>query len=124
MSTKPRERSVRARLASLSPRDVLVVGGPILLLLGAAVWVSTKSVQLAPPGSIRMISGPDGSGYRASAEKYKKIIEHHGVKVEILPSRGALDNLQKLADPTQKIDVGFVQGGLTDGVDVSRLVSL
>src|SRR5262249_38396761 len=33
-------------------------------------------------------------------------------------------NLQKLADPAVKVDVGFVQGGLTDGIDTSRLVSL
>ena len=46
------------------------------------------------------------------------------MKVEILPSRGSLDNLQHLADPTVQVDVGFVQGGLTEGVDISRLVSL
>ena len=42
----------------------------------------------------------------------------------MLPSRGALDNLQKLANPTVKVDVGFVQGGLADGHRLPPLVSL
>jgi TRAP-type uncharacterized transport system substrate-binding protein len=64
-----------------------------------------------------MISGPDGSSYRNQAEKYKKAIERYGVKVEILPSKGALDNLRQLADRRLKIDVGFVQGGLIEGLE-------
>src|SRR5262249_35219301 len=77
-----------------------------------------------PPDTIRFLSGPDGSTYRATAEKYKKIIEGYGVKVAILPSRGSLDNLQRLADSKGAADVGFVQGGLADGVDTSHLMSL
>jgi TRAP-type uncharacterized transport system substrate-binding protein len=115
---------LKERVASVSWRDLLAVGLPVALGLVAALWVSVKGFRFAPPGHIRMASGPDGSGYRNNAEKYKKIIERYGVKVEILPTRGALDNLQKLADPAVKVDVGFVQGGLTEGIDTSRLVSL
>jgi NMT1-like family len=114
----------RSRIASISGRDLLVVVLPVALLLGAAVWVGVKSLRFAPPGTIRFVSGPDGSGFRMQADKYKKIIEGYGVKVEILPSRGALDNLQRLASPQSHVDVGFVQGGLTDGIDISRLISL
>ncbi|HEV3030697.1 MAG TPA: TAXI family TRAP transporter solute-binding subunit, partial [Polyangia bacterium] len=85
---------------------------------------ATKLMQSAPPSRFRMISGSEGSSYRTLAERYKKIIESHGVKVEIVPSEGALDNLERLADPKSAVDVGFVQGGLADGVDISRLVSL
>lgn len=112
------------RIASVSWRDVLVVIVPVLLVVGAAVWVAVKSLRFAPPGTIHLISGPAGSSYRNQAEKYKKIVEGYGVKVEILPSRGALDNLQLLANPAAKGDVAFVQGGLTDGIDTSRLFSL
>jgi len=114
----------RDRLASVSWRDLLAIAIPVLLAGAAALWVAVKAVRFAPPSRIRIASGPDGSGYRNSAEKYKKIIEHYGVKVDIIPTRGALDNLEKLADPRAKVDVGFVQGGLTEGIDTSRLVSL
>ena len=112
------------RVSSVAWRDLLVVGTPVLLVILLAGWVAAKAIHFAPPGTIRIVSGPDGSSYRVSADKYKKIIERYGVKVEVLPSRGALDNLEKLATPSFKVDVGFVQGGLTDGVDVSHLMSL
>jgi len=114
----------RSRMRTISWRDVLTVGVPVALVIIAAFAFAGKLMQSAPPGHIRMISGSAGSSYRTLAERYKKIIEAHGVKVEIVPSEGALDNLLRLADPKSSVDVGFVQGGLTDGVDISRLVSL
>jgi ABC-type amino acid transport substrate-binding protein len=114
----------RGRLRSISWRDVLTVGLPVVLVVVAAFALASKLMQSAPPSHIRMISGSPGSSYRTLAERYKKIIETHGVKIEIVASEGALDNLEKLADPKGKIDVGFVQGGLTDGIDISHLVSL
>lgn len=112
------------RMKSVSWRDLILVGTPVVLVVVLAGWVAAKTIHFGPPGTIRIVSGPDGSSYRVSADKYKKIIERYGVKVEVLPSRGALDNLEKLATPSFKVDVGFVQGGLTDGVDVSHLMSL
>jgi TRAP-type uncharacterized transport system substrate-binding protein len=114
----------RDRLTAASWRDLALVLVPLMAFFAIAVWLTVKSVRFAPPHTIRFVSGPDGSGYRNQAERYKKIIESYGVKVEILPSRGALDNLQRLADPHSKIDVGFVQGGLSDGIETAHLESL
>ena len=111
------------RSSLLSWRGALYLGLPLLALLSAGILAAQKLVHPAPT-TIRILSGPDGSSYRLNAEKYKKIIEHYGVKVIVLPSHGALDNLHQLANPKVKADVAFVQGGLTDGVDISHLVSL
>lgn len=105
-------------------RDGMVVWGPVGVLVVAAILFTVKVFHPAPPNHIRMIGGAAGSSYQVTAEKYKKIIEAHGVRVEIVASEGALDNLRRLADPRSNIDVGFVQGGLADGIDTSRLVSL
>jgi TRAP-type uncharacterized transport system substrate-binding protein len=113
------------RLVAISWRDLLTIVVPVLFITAAAAWLVVKFLRPAPPDVIRMVSGPEGSSFRNQAERYKKIIEGHGVKVEILPSLGSLDNLRQLSDPKIKVDVGFVQGGLVeDGVDVSRLMSL
>ncbi len=121
----------RARLREISWRDGLMVGVPAVLIIAGAFAFTGKLVQTAPPTHIRMISGSTGSSYRTLADKYKKIIEAHGVKVDVVPSEGAFDNLEKLANPKDDIDVGFVQGGLADGqtsgqtpIDISHLVSL
>jgi hypothetical protein len=103
----------------------MAAGLPALLLVAVAGWVAVKALRFAPPTTIRFASGPDGSGYRNQAEKYLKILARDGVKVEVVPTKGALDNLQALANPAMKVDVGFVQGGLADGVEgIDKLVSL
>ncbi len=112
------------RIRAASWGELTLISLPGLIVLALTVWVAVKSARLAPPDKIRFISGPDGSSYRTQADRYKKIIEGYGVEVEVIPSRGALENLQKLADPKNKIDVGFVQGGLSDGIDTGRLMSL
>jgi len=105
-------------------RDFLVVAVPIVLVAIAAAAVALKAMRFAPPGTIHLASGPDGSGYRNQADKYKQILARYGIKVEIIPSRGALDNLDKLANKALKVDVAFVQGGLAEGRDLPHLVSL
>jgi len=85
----------------------------------------------AAPNTITIASGPTDSVYRKQAEKYKKILEKEGVKVNILSSDGSTENLRMLADPKIKVDVGFVQGGQitednikSDFKGIDKLVSL
>ncbi len=112
-----------SKLPLLSWRGIFYLWLPLLALLACGIIISQKLIHPAPT-TIRLLSGPEGSSYRHQAEKYKAIIEHFGVKVTVLPSQGALDNLRQLANLKVKADVAFVQGGLTDGVDTSRLFSL
>ena len=105
-------------------RDLILFLIPALLLVAVAAWLTAKSSRLAPPHTIRITSGADGSSYRKFADRYKAIIERYGVKVEVLPSAGAIENLRRLADRSAKVDVGFVQGGVKEGIDVTGLVSL
>jgi TRAP transporter TAXI family solute receptor len=113
-----------ARFTGISLRDLLVTVGPIILLtaivIGAAFWI----VRPAPPDTITIVSGPSGSSFRVTAEKYRKILARNGVKLRILPSEGSLDNLRMLSDPAVQVDVGFVQGGVSQGMKLEHLVSL
>ncbi|HVT10608.1 MAG TPA: TAXI family TRAP transporter solute-binding subunit [Polyangia bacterium] len=105
-------------------RDLILLLTPALLLIAVAAWLTAKSSRLAPPHTIRITSGVDGSSYRKFADKYKASIERYGVKVEVIPSAGAIENLRRLADRSLNVDVGFVQGGVKEGIDVTGLVSL
>jgi len=111
-------------ISRISWRDLAVTLGPILLLSIIAIWIAFKFVRPAPPDTIVITSGPDGSFFRNSAEHYRKILARKDVTLEILPSRGALENLKRLIDPEFQVDVGFVQGGLAAGLDTDELVSL
>jgi len=115
---------LRLNLHTITSRDFLIVALPLGIVVGVAAVLAVKLMGSAPTSKIRLLSGPPGSNFRLNAEKYKKHIEAHGVKVEIVDTQGSLDNLKRLADPNQKVDVGFVQTGLHEGVDISKLVSL
>jgi len=104
--------------------DFVVAIGPLLLIAVLALASAYWFVRPAPATTLRMTSGPEGSTFRLTAEKYRKILARHGVTLQVLPSEGSLDNLKKLADPRFQVDIGFVQGGVSSGVAVDTLVSL
>src|SRR5919109_4063158 len=115
---------LRARLVAISWRDLAITLGPILLLSLAGIWFAIRFVRPAPPDSITITTGTDGSMFRTAAEKYQSILARNGVTLKILPSEGSLENLKRLNDPSLQVDVGFVQGGLAADVPVDGLVSL
>jgi len=78
----------------------------------------------APPMSIAITSGPQGSSFHKAAEKYAAILKLSHVEVRILTSEGAGENLKRLADPACRVDVGLVEGGAAQDAHTARLVSL
>ncbi len=95
------------------------------LLTIAAIAVGTfLFFYLAPPNTIIMTSGPKGSSFERYAERYAKILQRQGVTLKILPSEGSVENIKRLADPSSKVNVGFVQGGVKKDANTDKLVSL
>src|SRR6266536_5652490 len=90
------------RIQRISWRDLAASLGPVLLVSVVAIWIAVHFVRPAPPDTIIITSGPEGSIGQTTAEKYRKILVRNGVKLEILPSEGSLENLQRLADPKFK----------------------
>lgn len=90
-------------------------------VLGLAIF---WSVHLAPPSVITLTSGPPGSSFEANALRYRAILASNGVTLKILPSQGSLENLQRLENPASNVDIGFVQGGVAEGTEAEKLVSL
>ena len=127
--TRDRAARLRAlriptRWMRVSWRDLLLTAGPIVLLVVIAVWIALIYASPAPPTTIVITSGASDSSFRRQAERYRDILAKNGVKLEILPSDGSLENLERLRDKTFKVDVGFVQGGLATEADTKALVSL
>jgi TRAP-type uncharacterized transport system substrate-binding protein len=81
-------------------------------------------IHSAPPRTLVITSGPPGSAFERNAEKYRAILARNGVTLKILPSQGSLENLQRLENPTSRVDIGFVQGGVSVGTNDQKLVSL
>lgn len=115
---------LRGRIGRISWRDLALTLGPFLAISLAAIWIALRFVQPAPPDTIVITSGPEGSAFHRYAERYRKILARNGVNLEILSSRGSVQNLARLGDPAFRVDVGFVQGGLAKDVDIADLASL
>jgi TRAP-type uncharacterized transport system substrate-binding protein len=78
----------------------------------------------APPHTITITSGPRGSSFETAAVKYRDILKKQGVTLSILPSEGSEQNLKRLQNPAIGVDIGFVQGGVTNGANSRQIVSL
>lgn len=102
---------------ALAMATVLFVGAAVFL---AAVWV----LRSAPPRTVVLTSGPNGSSFQRFADAYQKRLAAHGVTLKVLPSDGSLDNLQRLQAKESGVDIGFVQGGQAKDANLSGLVSL
>ncbi|MGZ5712458.1 MAG: TAXI family TRAP transporter solute-binding subunit, partial [Burkholderiales bacterium] len=94
-----------ARFTAVSWHDLATTLVPVLLITVLAIWIAFKFVRPAPPDILVFTSGANGSSFRTNAEKYKTILARNGVKLEIVPSEGSLENLKRLADPAYKADV-------------------
>jgi TRAP-type uncharacterized transport system substrate-binding protein len=115
---------VFARLVSLFGQGILVTT-TVFLFLGLALCATVfMFMEAAAPNTLTITSGPAGSIFQATAEKYKTILARSGVTLKILPSEGSTDNLNKLSNPKIDVDIGFVLGGQNNGAKTDNLVSL
>jgi TRAP-type uncharacterized transport system substrate-binding protein len=78
-----------------------------LVFLGAAalVWLWLS----APPRSITVLTGPDGSTFQRYANGYREQLAARGVEVQSIATTGSLENLQRLGSSEQGLDLAFVQ---------------
>jgi len=101
----------RLRPSRVSKHDFLVIGLPTIALIVAAFWVAYQFVKPAPPDRIVMTTGSKEGAYHAFALQYQEILARHGIMLELRPSSGSIENLQRLTDDNSGIDIGLVQSG-------------
>jgi TRAP-type uncharacterized transport system substrate-binding protein len=125
VTPKKRKRlQMPLKLVTVSWRDLLMIGVPVLLVTALAAWLAVKFIGPAPPNSLVLLAGPKESSYYNIADRYAKIIARSGVKLQVIETEGAQDNLRRLADRKVHADVGFVLGGVTEGIETGGLISL
>ncbi|RXJ87504.1 TAXI family TRAP transporter solute-binding subunit [Arcobacter sp. CECT 8985] len=82
---------------------------PILLLIVASFYVTSKFVKPAPKKEITIVTGSKDGNYYKTALKYKQLLEKVKVKVNLLTSKGSIENIKLLNE--NKADVAFIQNG-------------
>jgi len=86
-------------LRRISWRDVATTAAPFFLAFVIAILIAVHYLKPAPPTTLIITSGPDGSALRRAADRYQTILAHNGVALKVLPSAGSQDNLKRLLDP-------------------------
>jgi TRAP transporter TAXI family solute receptor len=91
--------------------ELLWIYAPAVLLGCIALFVTYLFVDPAPPDRIRIATGGPNGAYTAFAQRYRDILARDGVTLEILETKGSLENIALLESPQAGVDVAFVQGG-------------
>ena len=71
-----------------------------------------------------MATGAEGGANHALGLRYREILAKSGVRLQLLPTAGGLENLARLRDPASGVSAAFVQGGTTTKVQSPDLESL
>jgi hypothetical protein len=108
-------------LFGLSRQVALAASLLIVVVAGAGIYWFVHS---APPRTITISAGPAGSSLEMMADRFRTNLERSGVTLKILTSQGSQENLERLEDPSAHVDIAFVQGGVTNSLSRSAVVSL
>lgn len=119
MSLLPDQPSPRPR-----GRRRLAAGVALLALLVSIAWMLVTSGNPLPPSTVVMTTGPEGSAPAEFGERYREIFRAAGVDLQLRPSAGGLENVERLRDPRSEVSVGFVESGLASRRDAPDLASL
>ena len=69
-------------------------------------------VDAPPPKVLKFTSGDETGLYYQFAENYAEYCSSRGVTIEVAPSAGSLENLDRLLDKNSGFKAGLVQGGV------------
>jgi TRAP-type uncharacterized transport system substrate-binding protein len=108
----------------LSRRDIALIVLPLAVLFALAIWAVTHYVQPAPPRIVVMSTGPLDGAYHAFAQRYKTILAEYGVTLELRPSAGAVENIERLKSRKDGVSLALVQGGIANAENAPGLVTL
>lgn len=105
-------------------RELLMTLGPALVLVLVAVLLAMRFMPPPPPKEVSITTGGQGGGYHGFGLRYAEVLKRSGVKLDVLPSAGSIENLERLNSPDEKIAIGLLQGGIGNTETAPDLRSL
>lgn len=108
-------------LFDIGPAVAITVLSLAALSITGAIFYFFES---APATTLTITTGPEGSVFYKNGMKYAAILAKSGVKLNVIPSNGSLENLQRLGDPTSHVDIGIAQAGIAPSPGLISLGSI
>ena len=116
--------SLFEEFTGLSVLKAVLVTVPALALIAASIWVAVHFLDPMPPRTVVLAAGPEGSALHAFGLRYAELVASDGIEVEVLATRGAADNLDRLLEPKGQALLGFVVAGTATPEQAQRVVNL
>ncbi|NHZ73256.1 MAG: hypothetical protein GWP16_02150 [Nitrospirae bacterium] len=69
----------------------------VLIFVGVVV-MALRLIGPAVPNEIRLLAGPEGTTFHEDGLRYQEILGRHGVDVELVETRGSVENLSTLVE--------------------------
>lgn len=95
----------------LSVREMLITGGPFVLLAVLLLVLAYVLLDPTPPRRVVLATGVAQGAYAEFGKRYADLLKGYGITVELRPTQGAAENLALLRDPHSGVNIAFVQGG-------------
>lgn len=103
-----------------TPRSIAAIILSVIVLIG----MSLHFLVPAPPKKIVIATGAQTGQYYRLGNEYKTLLEKNGIQVEVLVTKGSIENLELLNDPKHKVDLAFVQSGTSSSNEYPQTQSL
>ena len=95
-----------------------------ILCIAALAWFGLGYLIPAPPAKITIATSPHGDHYEVLGTRYQGILAGSSIALELKETDGAKENLRLLNDADSGIQVGFMQGGISNSRLSPDLLSL
>ncbi|WP_197712810.1 hypothetical protein [Polynucleobacter necessarius] len=93
----------------------------LLFILLVGIWLYADP---PPPRQVLMATGTEGGSYEVMAKKYVTFFEKKGIKLEPVKTKGAQENLKRLADRKDSLQAAFVRAGTFNPGGIGGIDSL
>ena len=102
----------------------LLEAWPLLLLLLTLLLGVWWYADPPPPRHVVMATGQPGGSYDTLGKKYAAFFEKKGITLELLPTKGAEENVAHLVDRKDPVQAAFVQAGTFNPHELTGVQSL
>jgi TRAP-type uncharacterized transport system substrate-binding protein len=88
------------------------------------IFFAIVSLIPVPPKKITIATGVKGAAFEYYGNRYRDVFARHHVRLEVRHTNGAEENLRLLQDPGSGVDIGFVQGGVSNASKAPNVESM
>ncbi|NJO24083.1 MAG: ABC transporter substrate-binding protein [Sphingomonadales bacterium] len=118
------QRAQNDRRAQGSLGGILFSSMALLGVAAVALWWAMQYLQPPPQRTLVISTGAQTGAYHSFAQSYQRALNRSGIRTELKPSAGSVENLNRLRDGKSGVLAALMQGGIADEKTAPGILSL